>query len=1140
MHYSPQQVAQLLNQKFAPNAEQSAVISAPMEPLLVVAGAGAGKTETMAARVVWLVANGIVRPDQILGLTFTRKAAQELRQRIRLRLQSLADNPDFTGPAADEIREHIRTSDPDVSTYDSYAGTILRTYGLLLPVETGATILDENQLSEVATEIVSSWPERFARELQIKSVVENVLSLHGEMANHVVSPSEVTRETDRLSQLLHNLPKGARARTEFNKGMLDFLAVCDYRKQLVEVVEALRQHMQEHGMLDFAQQMALAAQLVTTNETVGREERTKYRVVLLDEYQDTGHAQRVFLRSLFGNAQDTEMAVTAVGDPIQSIYAWRGASSNNLDLFRTDFPLGDGSPAPVKELLTSWRNPADILSLANVVTSPLRQETANTLDVPLLQPAPNASPGAIHLAFTETTSDEYDWIAQHFQKLYADAFQDNCTPPTGAVLVTRNRDSLPILKALTKYGVPARIVNVGGLLTIPEVQDVWAMLRLIADPLDGSAALRLLTGPRCNLGPRDLVQLWRRARSLQGDKTSTSEEFLTAAEQLREDLTMSLTHDSAVEIGLGDALDDPGSPEAYTPQAYQHICQLRHDIRTLRKRLGQPLPELVAEVERTIGIDVEVEARLDPAAGYHVGRQHLDAFADVVASFSTGRNPSLQSLLNYLQLASGDGADLTPGEVTVSENCVQIITVHGAKGLEWEVIAVPNLTADEFPSSKARKNWTTAAAHLPVSLRGDRKRKTEDGTFTPGVPLFHDDTVTDRSEFMKELKRHKTSLAAFDLDESLRLMYVAVTRAEKTLLLSGHAWREDKDRKTGSPYLLSAYEWLDQQFQTLAPHGTDPADIKQITSHSGGLLSIDEWWQPKPEDVDLDSRDYNPLGEEQPTGVWPQDYLAHAPHIRQAHRHLQDTIAAQQSGQHPTQGQFSQDVDVLLAEYQQAQTGADASARTVKLPSRLTASQIVALKEDPQDFARRLRRPIPYKPNRYARRGTEFHNWVEDRLAGRHATLLNIEDFVDTSDEMPEPRTLSSLKDAFDQSEWGQRATTMVEVPFDVSLGSVVINGRIDAVFQEDDDHYTVVDWKTGAPPRSRKERDTKGLQLAVYRIAFCRLINAQRQQQGKAEIPLENIRAAFYYVGHNKTLWLDDLSTPAQIDEMIEQLSNS
>lgn len=1140
MKYSPQQIAHLLNQKFSPNEEQSAVISAPMEPLLVVAGAGAGKTETMAARVVWLVANGIVRPDQILGLTFTRKAAQELRHRIRQRLLALARNPEFSGSEADDIRESIRTSDPDVSTYDSYAGSILRSYGLLLPVETGASIIDDSQLMDLVNDIVTVWPERFDRGLQIQSVVSDVLDLHAEMANHVVDPEDVLQESDRLADLLCALPKGPRARKEFTQDMEKFLASCSYRKQLVEVVQVVRQEMRQQGVMDFAQQMSLAAQLATQHTAVGAAERNKYRVVLLDEYQDTGHAQRIFLRALYGNAQDPSMAVTAVGDPIQSIYAWRGASSNNLDLFRTDFPLADGSPAPVKELLTSWRNPEDILGLANIMTAPLRNTQKNALEVPLLKPAPTAAAGTIRLAFTETSVAEYDWVAENFQKIFTDAYQQGHKPPTSAVLVTRNRDSLPMLKALTKHGVPAEIVNVGGLLTVPEVQDVWAMLRIIADPLDGGAALRLLTSPRINLGAKDLETLWKRARFLRGEDAEKPSKLIETVTQLRENIAVDLSYDPALEVGLGDAIDDPGTADRYTPAAYKHLIQLRNDIRQLRKHLGQPLPELVAEVERTLGVDVEVEARLDPAAGSLVGRQHLDAFADVVANFSAGRNPSLQSLLNYLELASSDGADLPAGEVGIRENCVQIITVHGAKGLEWEVIAIPNLTRGEFPVTRARSSWVGSSCKIPTVLRGDRAQQCEDGSYTPGVPVFHDDAVADRSAFMKELGNHKKALSAYEQEESRRLMYVAVTRAEKTLLLSGHAWRQGSRLQAPSPYLQTAYEWFQQQVEALVTPQVDPRDVRDITSPSGGTLALDEWWTPTPEFVKTATKEDNPLHGEVNTALWPEDPLAHAPHIRVAHQELMEEIAAQESGKVPAAGEFSNDVDVLLAEYEEKNSGADCRARTVRLPNRLTASQIVALKEDPQDFARRLRRPIPYKPNRYARRGTEFHTWVEDRLAGRHATLLDIEDFVASADDIPEPHTLAKLKESFRKSEWGRRATTMVEVPFDVSLGNVVINGRIDAVFQDDPDHYTVVDWKTGAQPRSRKERDTKALQLAVYRIAFCRLINAQRQQQGQPEIPLENIRAAFYYVAHNKTLWLDDLSTPTQIDEMIAQLSTS
>ena len=166
--------------------------------------------------------------------------------------------------------------------------------------------------------------------------------------------------------------------------------------------------------------------------------------------------------------------------------------------------------------------------------------------------------------------------------------------------------------------------------------------------------------------------------------------------------------------------------------------------------------------------------------------------------------------------------------------------------------------------------------------------------------------------------------------------------------------------------------------------------------------------------------------------------------------------------------------------------------------------------------------------------------WVERPLAGDLGTLIDLDDLMDVSDDIPEPATLTHLKDNFTNSCWGQRTTTMVELPFDVSLGSVVINGRIDAVFQDDDDHYTVVDWKTGKVPTNEKDRMTKALQLAVYRIAFQRIINVQRAEKGQPPLPLENIRAAFYYVAHDDTLWLDELADAAELEKLITGLTAS
>ncbi|WP_231967448.1 ATP-dependent helicase, partial [Mycobacterium sp. E136] len=208
----------------------------------------------------------------------------------------------------------------------------------------------------------------------------------------------------------------------------------------------------------------------------------------------------------------------AVGDPIQSIYGWRGASATNLPRFTTDFPRSDGTPAPTLELRTSWRNPPRALHLANAVSEQARRRS---VAVRSLLPRPDAQPGTIRCALLNDVAAERDWVADHIAGLYDRARDEGVPAPTAAVLVRRNADAAPMADALTARGVPVEVVGLAGLLGVPEVADVVAMLRMIADPTAGSAAMRVLTGPRLRLGGRDITALWRRAVQL--DDTGQAE-----------------------------------------------------------------------------------------------------------------------------------------------------------------------------------------------------------------------------------------------------------------------------------------------------------------------------------------------------------------------------------------------------------------------------------------------------------------------------------------------------------------------------------------------------------------------------------------------------------------------------------------
>ena len=193
---------------FIATDEQIAVIEAPLAPMLVVAGAGSGKTETMASRVVWLVANQLVAPDEILGLTFTRKAASELGARIRRRLSMLAGSPALRNWDPDgALAARLRGADPEVSTYHAYAGRLIADYGLLLPVEPSSTLLTETELWQLAFSLVSAWPGELNTKKVPASVTEAVLKLYGEMSEHLVDIADLDLRLAGLAHRREHLPE---------------------------------------------------------------------------------------------------------------------------------------------------------------------------------------------------------------------------------------------------------------------------------------------------------------------------------------------------------------------------------------------------------------------------------------------------------------------------------------------------------------------------------------------------------------------------------------------------------------------------------------------------------------------------------------------------------------------------------------------------------------------------------------------------------------------------------------------------------------------------------------------------------------------------------------------------------------------
>lgn len=1119
--YTPVELSELLGLP-PPTREQAAVVAGPVRPLLVVAGAGSGKTETMAARVVWLVANNHVRPEQILGLTFTRKAAGELAHRIRTRLDQLvrrlgrpgggSRNDGGTGTGGGDGLD----GEPTVATYHSYAARVVAEHGPRGGYEPSTRLLTEAARWQLVDLLVRNYEGDMSGVDRMPSTVTDaVLALAAELAEHLVTPDELAAWTGRFFAEVQSRPGRVYA---------DVRRVLDTQRarlRLLPLVRAYQQRKDDFEAMDFADQVARAASVARDHPEVGAIERQRYRVVLLDEYQDTSHAQVVLLRSLFGGGHP----VTAVGDPCQSIYGWRGASAGTLTRFPTEFPGADGQPARTLTLTTSWRNRPEILGVANGLAAPLRAAGAGVAELApawrTAEPIPGrtargAAGGTVHCALLATHIDEAEWIADGLLAAWRaaggmpDALPEHIPVdrrPTSAVLV-RVRSQIPVIEAaLRARGLPVEVVGLGGLLDTPEVRDVVCTLRVLADPTDGAALLRLLTGARWRIGPRDLVALHRRAvtiaqarrqaaprasgqpapddgppppdRSGHSDRSAVLEQPEFVVNPLD-------------EATLVEALADLGPAQAYSAEGYARLRAYARELGLLRQRLDQSLPDLLADVERTTGLDVEVAVRAgrDGRGGDGgLARAHLDALGDVAARFaSESGTASLSAFLAFLAAAEDSERGLAPGEVDVVEGAVQILTAHAAKGLEWDVVAVAGLTRGGWPGPvRGSDHHLQGLGVLPFPLRGD----------ADGLPAFDVAAADDQKGVARALADFAERWREHDEREERRLAYVAVTRPRRLLLCSGYWWGEGGKKPRGpSRFLREVYE-------------------RCGTGEPGYVVDV---WVAAPAGDEV-----GPATGAGQRAEWPADPLGdRRPVMAEAAGLVRRFLTGVESADPPAveetareaeaaeEVRWRTEVDLLLTE--RARQARAEGPVEVALPGQLTVSQLVVLRRDPQALAQGLRRPLPARPNPYARRGTAFHAWLEQRFgAGR---LLDIDELPGAADSDAAPdETLDRLRESFLRSEWADRTPIEVEVPFATVVGTVVLRGRMDAVFAAPGGRFDVVDWKTGRRPTG-PEADAAAVQLAAYRLAWAEL----------AKVPVDRVRAAFHYVAEGATVRPTDL----------------
>ena len=881
--FSAQQIFSVVSE-FELTSEQTEAIEHSSGSALVVAGAGSGKTELMSIRAMYLVANEICKPEQILGLTFTRKAANELSIRVLDGLFALRESQYWPSFLTDEFQA------PKIATYNSFGNDVFRQLALEIGYESDSTLITQAASVALAKELLRSIDlQEFDALTEFERtepyLISLVLEAAGSLSDNLVDSDQAIASFQDFIDLASKLPQTPNGSIQRYAYTANYLEQAELNKLVFQIAGEYRKLKAERNLVDFSDQVALAYRAVLENPL-----QLDYRHVMLDEYQDTSSIQTMLLAKLFA-----EQSVMAVGDPNQSIYGWRGASSANLENFGLDFDSQKSY-----SLSKSWRSSHKIVAAANRVSEALVNSKISPVR---LIPGKDFQDSVTAEVFTDEVAEA---------RAVAQWFSENVSAETSAAILFRSKAAMGIFSSeLAAQGLEFEVTGLSGLTEQPEVIDLIAALRVLIDPEAGIHLMRLLAGPRFRISARDIAKLHGYARTLSRFKQADSGHPVTLIEALDEiRWTNNLKH------------------AQFSEEAAKRFKAAGELIHAMRQSVGLNLTELAWSVVSELEIDIEL---------YTYSRSknplsNLQAFISRISEYEqSAARPSLSGLISWLDYALEHESFELPSS-GAKRGVVQLMSVHAAKGLEWDLVAVTGLVEGSFPvGPKDTMGWL-APGKLPYELR-------RDGDQLPSLKLG----VESQKELDAAIKEFKSANREHQLLEERRLAYVAFTRASKALYLTASYFKRDAVKPRPLASFLT--ELLDSSLATL----------------NGDLPQVPE---------------ANPLTDLVEIASWPVDPLGE-------NRGLVQWAANQVESAAPNSLAESLELAALLQEQQDP-----LFAPRPALPARLSASKIVQLVTDPDSFYEQILRPMPQPYSAAAEFGSVFHASLEQAfLSGSELDL---------------------------------------------------------------------------------------------------------------------------------------------------------
>ncbi|MBA3364352.1 MAG: ATP-dependent helicase [Actinobacteria bacterium] len=858
----------------------------------------------------------------------------------------------FTVEATKEMRKRVLGEfegcegvDPDeitIQTYHAFGASIVRDNALLTGFEGDPALLDKAQKWQLFLEALDRCRFEALEIRWLPTFIPKLLALHEEMQRHVVTTAQVAEW----------------CRSQSGD------AVAGHRLEALGAVDEYARLKRERTAIDYGDQIALAAWLLEKRPEILDRLQQRFRYIFLDEYQDTDVAQRKVVKAVGERAK----LVCAVGDVDQGIFGWRGATIFNMSGFPDDFPGARTEP-----LSTNFRSGQRILDLANALVEPFTRPGDDAREP--LEAAEHAPEATIEAFVAPHQLKEAEAIAERIAAAGEPWDQY-------AVLCRKRTLFDPIYRALAARDVPVEVDTLGGFWTRPEILDVSAWLHLLADPGDNIALARILLAPAYRLSRRDLFFLADHAKG-----------------ENREQRRRKVGDRSVLRYSLIDAIVEHDRIPELSDEARARAGELRRTWCALAATAARvSLADLVGEIARITGLAAELEGSPNPEA--ELALHHLAKLRDIAQGYRpVAGSTDIEGFVAYLD--SIEDSDDEEDELrTPQQNAVRLMTIHRAKGLEWECVFVPGLAYEVMPSEKWSENPAKCWHRLPFELRGDLE-------YLPA----------ETDEGIKQLKA----------EEERRLMYVAVTRAKRRLVLS-RAW----------------FYWDNK--------GAKEPSIFWGEALATGLVRLTDEVECPPE---------NPY----PLGIEAGP----------------DGAAFEPPAPDPTEiARVEPEVAPLRAvELRRPRAAA------WRVPSTISVTAFLTFVRDPEEFFWRYVRRVPSPPSPAAQLGIELHRRIEQHARGGVSLGGAAEDLeepydLDVGERQGDGTFVSpdEMWENFLNSRFAKMTPLMTEQPFTLYLGhGISVAGRIDAIFEREDGTWEIVDYKTGAS-------DPDPLQLAIYRRA--------------------------------------------------------